>query len=453
MVESTGARVQLIGVDYQPGGASGFDPTSGRDPLSDADICLRDATLMQRLGVNTIRIYNLDPDLNHDECASIFNAAGIYMILDVNSPLPNTSLNRGAPWESYNTDYLTRIFQVVEAFSPYPNTLAYFSGNEVINEDSVVQVPAYIRAVTRDLKEYISNHVDRAISVGYSAADVRDILSDTWSYLDCGLSNDTMSKIDFFGLNSYSWCGDSSFQTSGYDVLVQQFANTTIPVFFSEYGCNKVQPRIFTEVPVLYGPQMSVFSGGLIYEFTQEENDFGLIQINDNNTVSLLADYANLQKQYSSLDLKALTAPNTTATSQTAPDCSADLITTSSFLNHWDLPARPSGADDLIRNGVPNANKGKLVDVTNLSPKHTVYDAQGNEIQGLALKKLGSDQSNLPGENVSGSSTSGGSPSGTQSGGSASATSSQGAAVSVMKEGRNSAVAMVGAGLLGFLLS
>lgn len=29
---------------------------------------------MQQLGANTIRIYNLSPDLNHDECVSIFNA-------------------------------------------------------------------------------------------------------------------------------------------------------------------------------------------------------------------------------------------------------------------------------------------------------------------------------------------------------------------------------------------
>lgn len=193
--------------------------------------------------MNTLRVYNLDPDLNHDDCASIFNSAGIYMILDVNSPLPNQSLDRGDPASSYNSDYLTRIFGVVEAFKNYPNTLAFFSGNEVINEQSVPSVPQYIRAVTRDLKNYISKHSNRTIGVGYSAADVRDILGDTWAYLGCNLSNDTASKIDLFGLNSYSWCGNSSFTTSGYDQLVAQFSNTTIPVFFSEYGCNKVTPR------------------------------------------------------------------------------------------------------------------------------------------------------------------------------------------------------------------
>ncbi len=50
---------------YQPGGSAGFIGGSGIDPLSNGTLCLRDAALMQRLGVNTIRVYNLDPSLNH----------------------------------------------------------------------------------------------------------------------------------------------------------------------------------------------------------------------------------------------------------------------------------------------------------------------------------------------------------------------------------------------------
>lgn len=95
--------------------------------------------------MNTIRIYNLSPELNHDECVSIFNAAGIYMILDVNSPLYPGYIDRTAPWETYNKDYYTQVFGIIEAFKDYPNTLAFFAGNEVINEDSVKQVPQYIR--------------------------------------------------------------------------------------------------------------------------------------------------------------------------------------------------------------------------------------------------------------------------------------------------------------------
>jgi 1,3-beta-glucanosyltransferase GAS3 len=105
---------------------------------------------MQRLGINAIRVYNLDPEVNHDMCASIFNAVGIYMLLDVNSPLPNESLDRGAPWNSYNVAYLNRTFAVVEAFKNYPNTLLFFAGNEVIIDlPSSGVTPPYVRVSRR----------------------------------------------------------------------------------------------------------------------------------------------------------------------------------------------------------------------------------------------------------------------------------------------------------------
>lgn len=74
----TGDAFQIVGVAYQIGGSAGYDPSHGKDPLSNGDICRRDAALMQILGINTIRVYNLDPNLNHDECASIFNAVRLW---------------------------------------------------------------------------------------------------------------------------------------------------------------------------------------------------------------------------------------------------------------------------------------------------------------------------------------------------------------------------------------
>jgi 1,3-beta-glucanosyltransferase GAS3 len=350
--------------------------------------------------INTLRVYNLNPDVNHDECASIFNAAGIYMILDVNSPLPNQSLNRIAPWESYSSDYLARVFQVVENFKAFPNLLGFFSGNEVINEESVVEVPAYIRAVTRDLKDYIAKQAKRAIPVGYSAADVRPMLADTQAYMSCAIAEEASSKIDMFGLNSYSWCGDASFESSGYNVLVDDFKATTIPVFFSEYGCNEVTPRTFSEVGTLYSDKMmGVFSGGLIYEYTQEANNYGLVEFNDNNTASLLIDYDNLQKQYSVLDFAKIQSADGSATALTPIACSGDLITgkAGNFSTNFTLPSRPFGVDEMIKNGVANPKTGKLVEVTSTSVKETVYDTSGNPITGLAVNKLGDDQSNTPG--------------------------------------------------------
>lgn len=74
---TTGKAFQIVGVAYQIGGSAGYDPKDGKDPLSDGDICRRDAALMQMLGINTIRVYNLSPNINHDECASIFNAVSL----------------------------------------------------------------------------------------------------------------------------------------------------------------------------------------------------------------------------------------------------------------------------------------------------------------------------------------------------------------------------------------
>ncbi|RAK97500.1 1,3-beta-glucanosyltransferase gel2 [Aspergillus ibericus CBS 121593] len=396
----TGDRFQILGVDYQPGGSSGFSSTE--DPLGDADACLRDAALMQSLGVNTIRVYNLSPDVDHSKCASIFNGAGIYMILDVNSPLSGGSLDRTDPESTYNSVYFEQVFGVIESFKNFPNTLGFFAGNEVINEQSVYEAPAYVRAVVRDMKDYISANANRTIPVGYSAADVRPILLDTLDYFMCNLENSTSSRSDFFGLNSYSWCGDSTYKESGYDVLTEDFANASLPVFFSEYGCNAVTPRTFTEVQALYGDEMDqVFSGGLVYEWTQEANDYGLVAINSSDTATLLIDYAYLEKQFAKLDMSSIESSNSTQTSQEPVTCSASLITNSTFLNSWDLPTRPSKVADWIKSGYTNVTAGTLVSVSSTSIPQTIYDYNGNKVSSVKYTVLSSDESNTPNNSTS----------------------------------------------------
>ncbi|KAL8826512.1 MAG: hypothetical protein Q9170_007373 [Blastenia crenularia] len=426
----TSDSFQILGIAYQPGGSAGFIAASGVDPLSNGTLCLRDAALMQRLGINTIRVYNLDPSLNHDLCASIFNAVGIYMLLDVNSPLPNESLNPGDLTSSYNSAYLIRIFAVVDAFKNYPNTLGLFGGNEVIQQPGTESnVPPYLRAVTRDLKSYIAKNSPRNIPVGYSAADVRDFLADTFAYLSCDIdgSSSDMSRIDFFGLNSYSWCGDVTFKDAGYDVLVQMFSNTTIPVFFSEYGCNKVEPRTFPEVQALYGSNMTgVLSGGIVYEYVQEiSNNFGLVDLYDNGTAALRIDYDNLQTQYNKLDIKQLQSDNASATALISPECSSNLIVEGTFSKSFKIPSIPSGGQTLIDNGIKNPNIGKLVPITDTTVAVDVYGSNGGLIKNLAIKPLPEDQSNAPnGQDTTGSTSA--SPSGTSTGSKASSTSGAG---------------------------
>ncbi|EAW06810.1 1,3-beta-glucanosyltransferase gel2 [Aspergillus clavatus NRRL 1] len=423
----TGSRFQVLGVDYQPGGSSGF--TKDKDPLSDPDACLRDAALMQRLGVNTIRVYNLAPSLDHDKCASIFNAAGIHMILDVSSPLWGGYLDRTDPKSTYNEIYFKQVFGVIEAFKNFPNTLGFFAGNEVINEQSVKDVPAYVRAVQRDMKDYIAKNLNRSIPVGYSAADIRPILADTLNYFMCEDKDAPSSHSDFFGLNSYSWCGNSTFKKSGYDVLTEDFAEASIPVFFSEFGCNEVRPRYWTEVEALYSKEMSQsFSGGLVYEYTQEENNYGLVELGEDGSAKLLVDYDNLMAQYSKLDMSLIEASNKTQTSFQAPTCSKSLISNSTFLDSFDLPKRPSKVQDMIDNGYSGARTGKLVDVSSTDIPQKIYDHNGNQITGIKLTALADAESNTPGAHTSGtvSSSSNSSSSNSTSGGSSGSKSGSG---------------------------
>lgn len=77
------------------------------------------------------------------------------MILDVNSPLPNGALSRVAPWETYNPEYMTQVFGVIESFKNYPNVAGFFAANEVINQDSVAQVPSYTRVSFRSPMEVL----------------------------------------------------------------------------------------------------------------------------------------------------------------------------------------------------------------------------------------------------------------------------------------------------------
>ncbi|KAL1645162.1 Glycolipid anchored surface protein 4 precursor [Diplodia intermedia] len=451
----TNKRFYIIGVDYQPGGQAGYNEASGKDPLTDGDACLRDAAIMQQLGINTIRVYNVDPDGDHDQCASIFNYVGIYMMLDVNSPLAGESIDRSQPANSYNADYLERVFKMVDAFKNYPNTLAFFGANEIINDvDSSEKNPPYIRAVQRDLKQYIKNNADRTIPVGYSAAQVQDVLQDTWEYLQCAIdgNDDDMSRADFFGLNSYSWCGgDATFSSSGYSDLVDMFKNSSIPVFFSEYGCNEVQPRVFDEVQALYGENMTSLSGGLVYEYTQEEADYGLVVINDNDTITLRTDFDNLQKQFNKLDISLIQSQNETGTSITPPKCAKDLIDDDTFGADWDIPSTPSKAASWIKNGLDNPNTGKIVDVTATAVPVAIYGTDGSEIKDLKISKVADGESNTPsGSSLSsGSTTSGGGNSSTTSSGSSSSSTAEGAAGKV---GVKSTSALVFAAVLAIML-
>ncbi|BFZ53438.1 Glycolipid anchored surface protein 4 precursor [Savitreella phatthalungensis] len=380
----TGERFFPIGVDYQPGGASGV--TKGSDPLSDIDICRRDVFLFQKLGANTVRIYSVDNAVNHDECMSLYNAAGIYLMLDVNSPLEGQHLNRDEPWTTYNHIYAEHVFRTIEAFGPYPNLLGFFSGNELINSDkSAITSPPYIKAITRDMKDYIRKYMDRPIPVGYSAADDLNYRMETAQYMSCG--DDSVGLNDFYAINSYQWCGQQTLQSSGYDTLLQSFSNFSLPLFFSEYGCNEVRPRGFSEVPAIYSsPMTDVFSGGLVYEYTQEPNNYGLVEVDDDETAKMRADYVSLASRFKNVTAASLPRAIPSAQAK-APTCPPE--SSYQHLNGSRTVPRLAEIQKLIDSRITsNVVKGSLQTSVSLDQtKYNIKDQNGNSISNKQITR------------------------------------------------------------------
>ncbi|KAI0162726.1 Glucanosyltransferase-domain-containing protein [Pestalotiopsis sp. NC0098] len=260
---SDGDQFYIKGVAYQ------LVPT---DPLIDTEQCQRDASLMQELGANAIRVYHVDPTADHDGCMQAFADAGIYAMVDMDT-FSTYILAEDLYWNQTQLDHYAA---VMDTFQGYDNLLGLFVGNEIITSNGQSLAAPFIKAAARDLKAYRSSKGYREIPIGYSAADIAELRPMLQDYLTCG--GNASENIDFFGLNSYEWCDPATYATSGYANLEDDAANFPVPIFFSETGCNVPGPRTFEDQAAIFGSEMvNDWSGAIIYEWIQEANNYGLI--------------------------------------------------------------------------------------------------------------------------------------------------------------------------------
>jgi hypothetical protein len=97
------------------------------DSLKDPKACTRDAALMAQTGINTIYVMAIDTKANHDDCFSIFNAVGIYvMVVLRRDGIFDTSYEDFS--KSYTTDFLKSMFEVIDAVKDYDNLLGFDLG-------------------------------------------------------------------------------------------------------------------------------------------------------------------------------------------------------------------------------------------------------------------------------------------------------------------------------------
>jgi hypothetical protein len=227
---------------------------------------------MKDLGVNSIRVYHVDPQSNHDDCMRTFADAGIYVWLDLDT-VTTYILQEDPYWTPFQ---FSRYAEVMDAFIQYKNIAGFWIGNEIINTVTGSSAALYIKAAVADMKAYREFKNYRAVPIGYSAADIAGLRPWLQDYLVCG--SDPNAAIDFFGLNSYEWCGNNNYQQSGYADLQALAANYSSVIFFSETGCNVGGARLFQDQASILGPDMDgTWSGAIIYEWVEETNDYGLV--------------------------------------------------------------------------------------------------------------------------------------------------------------------------------
>lgn len=187
---------------------------------------------MKTLGVNSIRVYHVDPKADHSGCMSAFANAGIYLIVDlddfdtyilgVSFPCPPFCCVRrredrtlyaccnvrpyvkltSAPPRSQSNPYwnqtqFDRYAATMDEFIKYDNTLGFWIANEAIFRKNESAVAPFLKAATRDMKAYRDARGYRKAGIGYSAADIAELRPMTQDYLTCG--GNASESIDFFG--------------------------------------------------------------------------------------------------------------------------------------------------------------------------------------------------------------------------------------------------------------
>ncbi|KAJ7051344.1 1,3-beta-glucanosyltransferase [Mycena amicta] len=379
-----GTRFFIKGIAYQtqgiviPGPDNPLNqPSTFVDNLADADACTRDLPYLKKLGINAIRAYSANESRNHDPCMEAFSQAGIYVM----KTALNGSIDTTLP--SWSTNILDQFLRTIDAFEKYDNVLAYNIGNEVMTPGGGSQAAPFILSAARDVKAYL-NSIQSSALVGYAAIDGPSSFVDNIAgFLACDHANANGAAIDLFGLNNYEWCGNDT--TTRFDALNQRFADYPVAAYFSEFGsenCNP-NPRIWTEVPVMFSTPMSnVWSGGLAFSYfsaISKGHEFGMAALSaDNTSITTNGDFDNLATQYNAV---AATLPTTP--SQSSAESNAD-----------SLPACPSGLNASSSGLLPptpdDAACGCLDDalMCRFTPQNADYTVLVGELMGVACGLL-----------------------------------------------------------------
>jgi len=292
----TGEYFPVKGIAYYPRPNEGdlSEYSSSVDFFTEEFRSLWEADIrhLRQLGVNTIRIYAVNPSQNHDAFMCALQQNNIYAIVGLLADCLDCSVGVDEAPACYPTGLKTRGQWVINEFSRYANTLAFSAGNEVTlyaREWGQVNMNAGCqKKFLRDMRQYVESCsgvlntiLPRKVPIGMVNWDYERELQSL--YFNCQTDpTDALETPEWYGLNSYQHC-DPDDLLLGWVQLRQDFEsyNLPVPVVVAEYGCRErgfptidqfEAQRTWQQVDALYNPTYSeVFAGGVVFEFSAEK--------------------------------------------------------------------------------------------------------------------------------------------------------------------------------------
>uniref|UniRef100_A0A7S1Y2V1 Asl1-like glycosyl hydrolase catalytic domain-containing protein n=1 Tax=Grammatophora oceanica TaxID=210454 RepID=A0A7S1Y2V1_9STRA len=291
----TGEHLPIKGIAYRPRPNTKVLNAEGIDYFVDEfkHIWSRDIPKLQELGVNAVRLYNVNPNLNHDEFMCALDEAGIYALVGLGNECEGCEITDEDAPNCYPAALKARGQRVISEFSKYTNVLGFSAGNQAnlaaIGEperNGVCQ-----KKFIRDMRSYVQSCGDndgndgmRKIPIGVVSADVDR--ADNAEFYGCRSDpDDEFENAEFYGINVYLHCNGGVTDTSdlgAYMNLKEGFDSygLNVPVMLTELGClhesfeevdGYEAQRNFLQLEALYSEEyVETFAGGFVFEYSTE---------------------------------------------------------------------------------------------------------------------------------------------------------------------------------------